>query len=35
MDKEKITEHGYQDEDNMGTEITVEQLLEKMRKKGK
>lgn len=33
MDKE-ITEHGYQETEEIGTEITVEELLKKIEKEG-
>ena len=32
---EEIKEHGYQEADDMGTEITVEELMEKLRQEGK
>lgn len=31
MENQNITEHGYQEIDDMGTEVTVEELLEKLR----
>lgn len=35
MDKEKITEHGYQESDDIGTETTMEELLKKMKQEDK
>lgn len=31
---EKITEHGYQETEEIGTEVTIEELIEKLKKEG-